>query len=247
MRPLVKRLAGAAALLAIAALAACNMPGTQATPTLSVLDQAGTIVAGTLRAGGISTAVAVAVTASPASALATPTTKPSLFINTDGAKCRSGPGPDFKEIASLKTGTSVDMIAKDTADGYWLVKDPTSGDSCWVQVQDATPSGSFELLPEVTPQASTQNAPASPTIFYPNFFCDATTLTTSLTWNDAADNETGYRVYRGGTKIADLPANSTSYNEKIDFLFGSQMTYSVEAYNEAGASPQKSLTFKCPP
>ena len=244
MRRLVKRLAATTVLFT---LGACNMPGTQATPTLSVLDQAGTIVAGTLRAGGISTAVAVAVTASPSLAPVTPTAKPSLFINTDGAKCRSGPGPDFKEIAAYKTGTSVDMIAKDTTDGYWLVKDPTTGDSCWVFVQDATPSGSFDLLPEITPQASTQEAPAGPTIFYPNFSCDATTLTTTLTWNDAADNETGYRLYRSGTKIADLPANSTTYSEKIDFLFDSQITFSVEAYNEAGASPQKSLTFKCPP
>jgi len=40
--------------------------------------------------------VAVAATASPTLAPATPTTKPSLFINTDAAKCRSGPGPDFR-------------------------------------------------------------------------------------------------------------------------------------------------------
>jgi hypothetical protein len=240
----VRQLAAAAALLA---LTACNMPGAQPAPTLSILDQAATIVAATLRAGGISTAAVVAVTPSPTAATPTATTKPSLFINVDGAKCRSGPGPDFKEIASYPTGTSLDMIAKDTADGYWLVKDPTSGDSCWVFVQDATPGGSFDVLPEITPAPSTQKAPAAPTIFYPNFACDATSLSTSLTWNDVADNETGYRLYRDGNKIADLPANATTYSEKIDFFFGSQVTFSVEAYNEGGASPRKTLTFKCPP
>ena len=243
MRRLAGRLLVGGALLA---LAACNLPGAQATPTLSVLDQAATIVAGTLQAGGISTAGPVGVTASPTLASATPTTKPALFINTDGAKCRSGPGTDYKEIASFKTGTSVEMIAKDTADGYWLVKDPSSGDSCWVFVQDATPSGSFDRLPEITPPPVAQGVPVQPTIFYGNYFCDTTGLTTSLTWNDLADNENGYRVYRDGNRIASLEANSTTYDEKIDFVFGSQVVYAVEAYNEAGASPQKTYSFHCP-
>ena len=234
------------ALAALAALTACNMPGTQATPTLSVLDQAATIVAGTLRAGGISTAVPAAVTTSPTRAPVTPTTKPSLYINTDGAKCRSGPGPDFKEIASYVTGTSVDMIAKDTTDGYWLVKDPTSGDSCWVFVQDATPSGSFDTLPEITPPPVAQQPPGKPGKGSWNYSCDNTSLTTILGWSAPSGATNGYRVYRGGTKIADLPASTTTYTETIDFKYGSSMSYGVEAFNEAGAGPQVTWDIHCP-
>jgi hypothetical protein len=230
------------------ALTACNMPGVQTTPTVSILDQAATIVAGTLQASGISTAgPAVGASPSATAAPATPTTKPTLYINTDGSKCRSGPGTDFKEIASFKTGTSVDMIAKDSTDGYWLVKDPTSGDSCWVFVQDATPSGSFDLLPEITPQPVAVSAPGKPSQGAWNFFCDNTSLTTTLAWSAPQGTVNGYRVYREGTKIADLPATTTTYTEKIDFKYGSQMSYAVEGFNEAGAGPQLSWNFKCPP
>ena len=231
-------------------LAACNMPGAQTTPTLSVLDQAGTIVAGTLQAGGISTAGPAGVTPSAPSATAapaTPTTKPTLYINTDAAKCRSGPGNDFKEIASFKAGTTVDMIAKDTTDGYWLVKDPTTGDSCWVFVQDATPSGSFDLLPEITPQPVAVSPPGKPSQGAWNYFCDNTSLTTVLAWTPPQGTVNGYRVYREGTKIADLSATTTTYTEKVDFKYGSSISYAVEAFNDAGAGQQLTWSFKCPP
>ncbi len=234
-------------LILLLMLAACNLPAVQVNQGISPVDQAATIVAMTLQAQGLPTSAGPAATPFASPVPPTPTVKPTLYINANDAKCRSGPGPDFKVIASFNLGTTVDLIAKDTADGYWIVKDPTSADLCWIQAQDATPSGSFDLLPEITPQVSTQNVPASPTIFYPNFFCDTTSLTTTLTWNDVADNENGYRLYRGGIQIADLPANSTTFNETISFTFGSQTTYAVEAYNDAGTSPQKTLTFKCPP
>jgi hypothetical protein len=246
MDQLMRRLAVAIVLLGLAPLAACNMPGGQSTPTLSVLDQAATIVAGTLRAGGISTAPAVALTTSPTAAPATPTTKPSLFINTEGAKCRSGPGPDFKEVAAYKTGTSVDMIAKDTTDGYWLVKDPTSGDSCWVFVQDATPSGSFDLLPEITPPAIAQKPPGKPGKGSWNYNCDNTSFTAILGWTAPADSVNGYRVYREGAKVADLPAATTTYTETIPFTYGSSTSYGVEAFNDAGAGPQVTWDIHCP-
>ncbi len=233
-------------LIILQLLTACNLPGIQVNQNLSVKDQAATIVAMTLQAGGLPTSPGFVATPFASPVPATPTTKPTLYINTNNAKCRSGPGSDFKVTASYTTGTIVDLIAKDTAEGYWIVKDPASADLCWVLAQDATPSGSFDALPEITPQASTLGVPAQPTIFYPNYSCDATSLTTSLTWNDAADNENGYRVYRDNVQIADLPANSTSFAETIDFAFGSQVTYSVEPYNDAGAAPQKTLTFHCP-
>jgi hypothetical protein len=228
-------------------LAACNLPGSPANPGPSVNDQAATIVAATLQAAVPSALAAMTPFASPVAPAVTPTSKPTLFINTNNASCRSGPGGDFKVIATFAAGTTVDMLGKDSADSYWIVSDPGSHDLCWLQAQDGTPSGSFEALPEITPQVTTKGVPAAPTIFYPNFSCDASTLTTSLTWNDVADNENGYRLYRNGNQIADLSANSTKFVETIDFTFGSQETYAVAAYNDAGSSPRKTLTFKCPP
>lgn len=228
--------------------ASCNLGVRR--PPANPKDAASTIVAMTLSAQGLPTSSGYVASPLPSPPPATPTTRPTLYINANNAKCRGGPSTDFKVLATYTSGTVVDLIAKDTTNGYWIVKDPSSADICWVQASDATPGGSFESLPEITPQASTALLPSAPTIFYPNYTCEATgsssTLTTNLTWNDNADNENGYRLYRNGTQIADLAANSTTFSETIDFVLGTQETYAVEAYNDAGASPQKTLSFKCP-
>jgi hypothetical protein len=65
------------------------------------------------------------------------------------------------------------------------------------------------------------------------------TVNVQLNWTDAADNEAGYRIYRSGTKIADLPANTTTFSEKTDLTAGSELIYGVAAFNEAGESTQR--------
>lgn len=231
-------------------IVACTFGLQAATP--SPLDAAATIVAATLRAQGASTSpgavLTVSPSASPNAATATATTKPTLRINTNDAQCRSGPNSNAKVVASFSAGTTVDMIAKDTADGYWLVKDPASGSSCWVQSGDATPAGSFDLLPEVTPQATVaRDVPAKPgsssSFNYWQYQCGVGSVTVELRWIDSADNENGYRIYRSGELIADLPAGSTSYT---DTTAGGTLSYSIRAYNDAGESaPLSTPSFSC--
>jgi hypothetical protein len=230
------------------ALSACNLP-VKAPSSSDPLSAASTIVAMTLKAQGPLPSPVTNATpfASPvvATANVTATTKPTLTINNN-TSCRGGPSQDDKVIASLAKGITVDMIAKDTADGYWLVKDPTSADICWVEAKDATPGGSFDSLPEVTPQPTANTSvPNRPGSLFFNYSCDTTSTTTTLTWSDNADNETGYHVYRLGNLVADLPPNSTSYTDIANVPPGTQLTYSVEAYNASGASPQRAATFTC--
>ena len=64
--------------------------------------------------------------------------------------------------------------------------------------------------------------------------CTSGSVQISLTWTDNASNEDGYRVYRDGTKLTDLPADSTSY---VDIAPASgSYDYSVTAYNASGES-----------
>ncbi len=227
--------------LSIMTLAACNLQiGQGGADNSAVEHAAATIVALTLEAHG----KPITPFASPVPA--TPTTKPTVTIHTDGAKCKSGPGPDFKVLATYSTGTTADLIAKDTADGYWVITDPGSGSTCWLQIQDATPAGSFDLLPEVTPQAVAQSAPNRPSKANWNYSCDSTSLTTILGWNAPAGSVNGYRVFRQGTHIADVDAGTTTYKETIPFNYGSSISYAVEAYNDAGNSPQLTWNFSCP-
>ncbi|MGE5072455.1 MAG: hypothetical protein ACM3MF_03430, partial [Anaerolineae bacterium] len=176
----------------------------------------------------------------------TATTKPTLFINAASANCRSGPGNDFGVIAALAAGTSADLVGKDSVHNYWIVIDPASHKQCWVQIQDATPAGSFSDLPEMTPQPVTIAVPGKPNKGAWNFACDNTTLTTVLAWYPPSGSVNGYRIFREGSQIADVPATEKSYTEKIPFRYGSNMSYAVAAYNEAGTSQQLTWNFHCP-
>lgn len=230
------------------ALGACTLG--QARPPENPNEVAATIVAATLKAQGISTSPASSakteVTATPPTATAT--AKPELKISANAAACRVSPSASSEILTTLGAGTTVDLIAQDTADGYWMVKDPVSGSSCWVQVQDGTASGGYALLPEVTPQATeSRTTPAKPgsgsTFNYWEYNCGAGTV--SLQWLDNADNETGYRIYRNGQMIADLPAGSTSYTDSIYLGIG-PLEYGIRAYNDSGESaPLNTPAFSC--
>lgn len=228
----------------------CNL-GSPA-PTSDPLVAAATIVAMTLKAEGVSTSPgsAPSETPSPTSPTASPTAKPTLKVNTEGAECQSGPGPNTDLVASYPAGTQLDLIARDTADDYWLVKDPGSGSSCWIKGQDATAAGSFGLLPEVTPQAiAAENVPAKPgsssSFNYWEYSCGIGTATVTLRWIDNADDEAGYRIYRLDQMIADLPAGSTTYTD-TPTTSGGSLSYSIRAYNAAGESaPLNTPSFSC--
>jgi hypothetical protein len=216
-------------------------PATPPTATgPSVQELAATIAAGTIQAAQAATSTPTALPTLPPIA---PTAEPTLFIHTDNSACRGGPGADFKVIATFPAGTTVDMVGKDTADGYWIVLDPTSGSSCWVQAQDGTPAGSFDAVPEMTPQVATGNVPAKPTFLRWPFYCTynsdgSYTLTVQLGWTDASNNENGFRIYRSGAQIAELPANTTTFNETVTVPGSTVIVYGVQAYNDAGASAQ---------
>lgn len=66
-----------------------------------------------------------------------------------------------------------------------------------------------------------------------------------LKWSDTADDETGYRVYRFDQLLADLPANSTTYTDNETITPGTALEYSVEAYNDAGPSAKRTVSFTC--
>ena len=64
--------------------------------------------------------------------------------------------------------------------------------------------------------------------------CIDKAYTVTLGWVDVAANEDGYHVYRDGTSIATLGANTSGYTDQP--AYGSLYTYGVEAYNSTGAS-----------
>lgn len=229
----------------ILTLQACNSDLKSQPPTPQVNDLASTIVAMTFQAATQS--ASQKLTANTSIPAATPTSRPTLYIN-NSVPCRTGTKPNFKVVATLLPGTTLDIVAKYSVDSAWLVKVPDNPGTCWVLAQDGSPGGSYENLPEVTPLPSTQKAPAMPASISWPFICsyvqgDVYQVKINLSWSSLANDANGYRLYRFDTQIADLPASNTSFSDTTNVTQGGQLTYSVVAYNDVGISPPKSVTI----
>lgn len=231
-----------AAMLAVV-LSACST-ATQTAPTFSVQQAVATLVAMTFEAATHS-ASKPAATNAPA---ATPTLSAPIFYVNGNVACRTGTGQNFRALVTFTPGTTVEMLGKDPSGNYWLVKIPGGTQTCWLQTIDGTPGGDYERLPAVTPQPSTQKPPGVPANLAWPFYCEYEhdviyKVTIKLSWADLAQNANGFRLYRQGTQIADLPATTTTFTDAVEVMIGSQLSYAVEAYNDAGTSPRQSVTI----
>ena len=180
----------------------------------------------------------------------TPTYSVPMLIVTDNTNCRSGPGQSFDIETTLVTGTSAEIIGKHPTDNYWVVKPEGMNEPCWLWGEYVTVTGSYWVVPEMTlsPTASTQSA-AQPIYLLYEFNCSLNAVNSDiavfLSWNDEADAELGYRVYRDNTLVADLPANSTVYAETIAADATQTISYSVSAYNADGELGRDTVSFSC--
>ena len=92
--------------------------------------------------------------------------------------------------------------------------------------------------PTATPKPTEPPAPKPPA--QPNGFivntnvCNPNNYNVLLTWNDNANNEKGYRVYRNGQLITTLGKNSTTYDDQP--AYNGPHSYQIEAFNDVGST-----------
>ena len=216
-------------------LAGCNLPA----PGPELTEQMMTAAAQTVQA-------ALTPLGSPAAATATLPPNAATFTFNENTNCREGPGVNYGLVTTIPSGTSVQLVAHSAEGDFWLVAPPGLTDVCWVSAEFGTASGNFQSLPEVTPAAEqASGVPARPGSLFYNYTCPFGELTTTLSWTDSADNETGYRVYRFDILLIELPANSTGYVDEATVTVGTPLQYSVGAFNSAGAGPQRTVNFAC--
>ena len=226
----------------------CSACGTAAeTPKpLTVNEAASTLVALTDQAATQSAHLRTPTSLPP---ILTPTfSKPVLYINAD-THCRTGASANFQPVAALNRGSTVDLVGKDTQQSAWLIKAPNGSGTCWVTAGDGSPSGDYESLPEVTPQPSTQKLPSAPVFIGWNYSCTYSDgvlykFSVKLSWIDTAHDANGFFVYRKSAQIADVPATTTSIIDTVTVVIGTDLTYSIAAYNDAGISPQQTRTLQ---
>jgi len=238
-------------------LSSCNLPEDRAASQEQIMTAAAMTVQAALVApqasptasapaiiGGLTPIIETPkVSSSPtASDLSTPMASVGDVIN-----CRSGPNKTYKVVTQLVPGEQVQIIGF-LPPNYWIVSSQLG--ECWLSGEFATPSGNTAAVPTVTapptPEGAKPDAPTFPKNGW-TFFCYGPgSADITLAWNDKAKDETGYRVFRNGELVIDLPAGSTNFAETIALNSGQTVTYQVIAYNEIGDSTGATAKITCP-
>ncbi len=250
--------------LLIASVLACNLPGAATQPALSVNDQAATAIAGTLTAQARNASkITITATFSPApqatstvvitstigpTATITPTYSVPMLTLREQTNCRVGPGLSYDILFAYVKGVEREIIGHYAQENYWLVKAPESvTGECWIWGEYAEISGSYWVVPELTPPpTATLSLPKAPAVKW-EYFCNYAVgqMDISFTWTDHASNEDGYRVVRDGETIAELPANSTAYADSFAFTAGEKIVYYIEVYNVTGVTSSAAVSITC--
>jgi hypothetical protein len=241
--------------LLAASILACNFPSA-AQPT-SVNDQAATIIAATLTAGARnSTDIPVTAASSPVpqptSAIGptptiTPTYSTPMLTVLQSTNCRSGPGQDYEIVFTYLPNKKLEILGRYEVENYWLVKSAESPTGqCWLWGEYVEVTGSYWVVSSVTPPpTATLPPPLAPSIQKWDFFCSLGNMSITITWTDRATNEAGYRILRNGEVVAELPADSTTYTEKIELLAGESAIYVIQVYNVTDTVNSSQIRLTC--
>jgi hypothetical protein len=224
-------------------IASCNLPMTDASDPQIATAAALTVQAALNATPLASPTLEVAPTTQ---AISTPTYIQPMASVGDVTNCRKGPGTNYERVTQILPLESVKIIGF-FSPNYWIVS--SRDGECWLSGEFATPVGSFAAVPTVTapptPKGGAPNAATFPKSGW-TFFCYSSKADITLSWNDKANNETGYRIVRNGDVIAELPADSTYFAETINLLSGQSVGYQIQAYNQAGDTDSSVAKITCP-
>ena len=177
----------------------------------------------------------------------TPTYSMPILTVREQTNCRSGPGQDYEILFTYLPGKELEIIGRYEPDNYWLVKaDESPTGNCWLWGEYVELTGSFWAVSSVTPPATATKAPPqAPSFDEWTFTCSAGIMTFNLSWTDKASDETGYRVFRNGEAIVELPANSTSYVDNFEFTAGDDVDYYVQVHSPFGIANTPTIRVTC--
>ena len=181
----------------------------------------------------------------------TPTYSVPLLTLREATNCRTGPGQPYEIVLTYQVNQILEIAGRYEPGNFWLVKSAESPTgTCWLWGEFADVVGSYWMVPSVTPPPTATLSPLpprAPSLHDFDYDCDGfnNTLSFYVLWNDKAENESGYRIFRDGLQVAELPANSNTFAETIMMPENQSTEYYVQAYNAAGLAQTKVIELIC--
>lgn len=249
-----------AGMVLILAVLACNMPFEQIPPP----DEIQTAAALTLQviltpsATAKASTPAITATSSPrvtrtaapagsATATVTPTFSVPMLTVRESTNCRTGPGEAYEVVFTYLTGKELEIVGRYDLGNFWLVKSnesPTG--TCWLWGEFVEVTGSYWAVSSVTPPPTvTARPPRAPGILEWNFSCSEVGITFTVNWADNANNEAGYRIFRNGEAITELPADSVTHTDVFNLQPDQSVEYYIQVFGPSGTANSSIMRMKC--
>jgi len=244
----------------ILATLACNIPGT--TPSLSVDDQAATVISATLLAqtetgsdvpmtatvSFTSTVKAVSTATNATKPTVTPTYSTPMLTVIEQTNCREGPGQDYQVLFTYLAKVKLEVIGRYEPTNFWLVKSPESrSGTCWLWGEYVELSGSYWVVPTVTPPPTATIAPSlAASLENWDYSCSGGQMTITIEWIDRATDEIGYRILRNDQPAMDLAPNTSKFTETVPLTGGTdEFEYQIQVFGPGGTANTYVGKFSC--
>ena len=245
-----------AGILLIAAILACNLPSAEQVPPPSDAQTAAALTVQAMLTVPVTAsatepqsiiAVTPSATATAITATITPTYSVPMLTVKEQTNCRKGPGQDYEIVFTYLPNKKLTILGRYDPGNFWLVKsDESPTGQCWLWGEYVEVTGSYWAVSSVTPPPTmTKAPPQAPSIQEWNYSCSGGTMTFTVSWTDRADGESGYRIYRNGEVIAELPANSTSYVDSSSPVSGESVEYYINVYGPYGTANSPPMKMSC--
>lgn len=160
------------------------------------------------------------------------TTAPAYLTVKEATNCRTGPGEAYEIVFTYLSGTKLEIAGRYNPGNFWLVKSAESPTGiCWMWGEYVEVTGNASAVPNVTPPSASTGEPA-PTLIVDRweYTCESEFITFTLNWQDRATNETGYRIFRNGELLIELPADSNAYTDTVALTDDRSVEYYLQAF-----------------
>jgi uncharacterized protein YgiM (DUF1202 family) len=183
---------------------------------------------------------------------ASSTSAPVLTVR-EATNCRTGPGTNYDIAFTYPAGTKLQIVGRYEAEDFWQVRsDKSSTGTCWMWGGSVDVTGNSQTVSAVPPPPTVTSTsgnpsggtpPEAPSLQKWDYSCSDGKMIFTVDWKDKANDETGYRIFRNGEVLVELPANSTSYTDTLPA--NQNVEYYIQVYGPSGTENSSVMKAGC--